>query len=191
MADEAIEKAVKEVLSQIPDADAEMVREEFVRYHEEFIIPPQDAMRSVLRKVQSKVGIVAAATAEQSAGGIQTAPMKKVERLAELGAEDKNIVIEVKIITHNPVTQAVRGSDLLRPSLTLGVKSKTQRVSGISFTLAERTRRGSVTRMTSSTKSMLTHTSARQAVCVACPCATSSRRSQPHMVCRREMFCWR
>jgi ssDNA-binding replication factor A large subunit len=110
MADEAIEKAVKEVLSQIPDADEDMVREEFVRYHKEFVIPPQDAMRSVLRKVQSNAGIVAATT-EQSAGGIQAAPLKKVERLAELGPEDKNIVIEVKIITHNPVTQAVRGRD--------------------------------------------------------------------------------
>ena len=111
MADEAIEKAVKEVLSQIPDAEEDMVREEFVRYQGEFIIPPQDAMRSVLRKVQSKAGVAAAATGEQTAGRMQTTPLKKVERLAELGGEDKNIVIEVKIISHNPVTQAVRGRD--------------------------------------------------------------------------------
>ncbi|MDP6639910.1 MAG: hypothetical protein QGH90_01130 [Candidatus Poseidoniaceae archaeon] len=107
MADEAIERAVKEVLAQIPSADEEMVRQEFTRYQAEFIIPPQDAMRSVLRKVQTHAGIVVAETKSAA----PSAPMKKVERLSELAADDKNIVIEVKIVSHNPVVQSVRGQD--------------------------------------------------------------------------------
>jgi len=106
MSDEAIEKAVKDVMAQVPDADEEMVRQEFIRYQVEFIIPPQDAMRSVLRKVQTSAGIVTSTQAE-----MPSSPLKKVERLADLRSEDKNIGIEVKIISHNPITQSVRGQD--------------------------------------------------------------------------------
>lgn len=110
MSDEGIEKAVKDVLSQVPGAEENVVREEFLRYQKEFLIPPADALRSVMRKVQSKTG-AAVNVAAGSSGGYSAAPMKKVARLDELGPDDRNIVIEVRIISHNPRTQTVRGEE--------------------------------------------------------------------------------
>lgn len=109
-----LEKAVKDVLSQIPGADEVAVRAEFERYQNSFYIPPTDAMRSVLRKFQPS-----SAPSSKSGGGgdsnfatsANSMPNKKVERLSELGAEDKNIVIEVKITSHNLRTQSIRGQD--------------------------------------------------------------------------------
>ena len=109
---DAMEKAIKEVISQIPSADTDAVRAEFERYKNSFYIPPADAMRSVLRKFQPS-----SAPAAGGGGGSTYAtpgnslPNKKVERLSELGAEDKNIVIEVKITTHNRRTQTIRGQE--------------------------------------------------------------------------------
>ena len=40
---------VKIVKQECPDADENEIAEEFRRYEEEFLIPPEDALRSVVR----------------------------------------------------------------------------------------------------------------------------------------------
>ena len=47
---------VAEVINQVPEADPEKVAEAFARYEKDFLIPPEDAMRSVLRRFQSDSG---------------------------------------------------------------------------------------------------------------------------------------
>ena len=107
---------VQEVLKQIPDADPTKVAEAFARYEKDFLIPPADAMRSVLRRFQGETG-----TVQNSQGSIgdksksQMQPIKKVEKLSDLSADDKNIEIEVQIITHNPRTTMVRGEEKVVP----------------------------------------------------------------------------
>ena len=44
---------VEAVQKECPDADATEIAEAFAKYEQEFYIPPQDAMRSVLRRFQS------------------------------------------------------------------------------------------------------------------------------------------
>ena len=44
---------VTEVLKQVPEADPVKVAEAFARYEKDFLIPPEDAIRSVLRRFQS------------------------------------------------------------------------------------------------------------------------------------------
>ena len=51
------ETHVAEVIKQVPEADPEKVTEAFARYEKDFLIPPEDAMRSVLRRFQSDSGI--------------------------------------------------------------------------------------------------------------------------------------
>jgi len=106
---------VQEVLKQVPDADPVKVAEAFARYEKDFLIPPVDAMRSVLRRFQSDKGIVQPAA--RSSGGEQRAPLpvKKVTSLSELGADDKNVEIEVEIVTHNPRSTMVRGEEKIVP----------------------------------------------------------------------------
>ena len=109
MSDDAnIESAIKQVLASVPGANPEEIKIEFQRYQTDFLIPPSDAMRSVIRKFQSKTG----SSTKTTSGQAPTAsPMKKVQRLSELKADDKNIEIEVEISSHNVRTQKVRGED--------------------------------------------------------------------------------
>ena len=83
---------VSEVIKQVPDADPEKVREAFERYEKDFLIPPEDAMRSVMRRFQSDTQ-----TTNQLSQNQQTArqdiPVKKVEKLSDLAADDKNVEI--------------------------------------------------------------------------------------------------
>ena len=44
---------VEAVLKECPDADTGEIEEAFAKYENEFYIPPQDAMRSVLRRFKS------------------------------------------------------------------------------------------------------------------------------------------
>ena len=44
------------VKQECPDADEKEIAEEFRRYEEEFLIPPEDALRSVVRKFQAATG---------------------------------------------------------------------------------------------------------------------------------------
>tara|TARA_B100001778_G_scaffold120045_2_gene98591 strand:+ start:2571 stop:4274 length:1704 start_codon:yes stop_codon:yes gene_type:complete len=109
------EAHVSEVLKQVPDADPQKVAEAFSRYEKDFLIPPEDAMRSVLRRFQSDTG--APVQSNQQSGGSQrqSIPIKKVERLSDLSADDRNVEIEVEIITHNPRTTMVRGEEKIVP----------------------------------------------------------------------------
>ena len=105
---------VSEVTKQVPDADPEKVREAFARYEKDFLIPPEDAMRSVLRRFQSDTAPTTPINQSQQSAR-QNIPVKKVEKLSELSADDKNVEIEVEICTHNPRTTMVRGEEKIVP----------------------------------------------------------------------------
>lgn len=106
---------VAEVLKQVPEADPEKVSEAFARYEKDFLIPPEDAMRSVLRRFQSDTGAPAQSNQQTSSNQRQNIPIKKVEKLSDLSADDRNVEIEVEIVTHNPRTTMVRGEEKIVP----------------------------------------------------------------------------
>ena len=107
--DPEMDAAVKQVLSSVTDADEEAVRAEFEKYQSEFLIPPSDAMRSVLRRFQSEGSAPAPSSAGEFRAG--TTPMKKVNRLTELTSEDRNVEVTAEIVTHNIRTQMVRDQE--------------------------------------------------------------------------------
>jgi len=115
MMSENYDAHVAEVLKQVPEADAEKVAEAFARYEKDFLIPPGDAMRSVLRRFQSDNGIVAPASNQSGSSQKQSIPIKKVGALSELTADDRNVEIEVEIVTHNSRTTMVRGEEKIVP----------------------------------------------------------------------------
>jgi len=96
---------VQAVLKECPDADEGEIAEAFAKYENEFYIPPQDAMRSVLRRFQS--GTSPATTG----GSTATRQVKKVAGLSELSATDRDVEIEVAIVTHNVRDQLIRGEE--------------------------------------------------------------------------------
>ena len=46
------------VKQECPDANDEEIGKEFQRYESDFLIPPEDALRSVIRKFQAATGAV-------------------------------------------------------------------------------------------------------------------------------------
>ena len=106
---------VAEVLKQVPEADAEKVAEAFARYETDFLIPPEDAMRSVLRRFQSDTGVATPSSQQSGSSQKQSIPLKKVEKLSDLSGDDRNVEIEVEIVTHNPRTTMVRGEEKIVP----------------------------------------------------------------------------
>ncbi|MGB1689267.1 MAG: hypothetical protein ACPHDM_01070, partial [Candidatus Poseidoniaceae archaeon] len=52
---------------------------------------------------------------QSSSSQRQSLPIKKVERLSDLSADDRNVEIEVEIVTHNPRTTMVRGEEKIVP----------------------------------------------------------------------------
>mgnify|MGYP000648311901 CR=1 FL=1 len=54
MSDDKYESHIKAVLSECPDADIDEVKASFKKYEEEFYIPPQDALRSIVRRFQGE-----------------------------------------------------------------------------------------------------------------------------------------
>ena len=109
------EAHVSEVIKQVPEADPEKVAEAFARYEKDFLIPPEDAMRSVLRRFQSDTGAPVQSNQQSSGAQRQSLPVKKVERLSDLSGDDRNVEIEVEIVTHNPRTTMVRGEEKIVP----------------------------------------------------------------------------
>ena len=105
MADGKYADYVEAILKECPDADASEVADAFAKYEEEFYIPPQDAMRSVMRRFKSGVS-PGRNTADRAPR--QT---KKVASLAELVGSDKDVEIEVAVITHNIRDQMIRGEE--------------------------------------------------------------------------------
>jgi replication factor A1 len=94
------------VKQECPDADENDIGKEFARYEEEFLIPPEDALRSVVRKFQAATG------KEVTSGTSAPARIeKKVNRFSELGADDRNVSIEVAVVTYSPRIQTVRGEE--------------------------------------------------------------------------------
>ena len=107
---------VQEVIKQVPDADPVKVAEAFGRYEKDFLIPPEDAMRSVLRRFLSDKGVMPTKSGSSGSSGSRPAiPVKKVSSFSELSSDDKNVEIEVEIITHNPRTTMVRGEEKIVP----------------------------------------------------------------------------
>ena len=94
------------VKQECPDADEDEIGKEFARYEEDFLIPPEDALRSVVRKFQVSTGVEA--TPNTSAPAREE---KKVGRFSELNADDRNVTIEVAVVSYTPRTQMVRGEE--------------------------------------------------------------------------------
>lgn len=107
--DASLDAAIAQVMTAVPSADEATVRAEFEKYQSEFLIPPSDAMRSVMRRFQTENAPVSSSAQGSFRGG--TTPMKKVNRLTELGGEDKNVEVVAEIISHNTRTQTVRGQE--------------------------------------------------------------------------------
>ncbi len=107
-APEEFENEIRAVKEAVPDADENAIADEFRRYRDEFLIPPKEALRSVLKKFQTEAGMEV--TAPKSTGGGR-APAKSVDRFSDLKADDSNVTIEVKIVTYTPRIQMVRGEE--------------------------------------------------------------------------------
>lgn len=105
MTADEIDDYVKRVMEQAKDADPEKVREEFEKYLKDFLLPPKDSFRSVLRRFEVSEEKV------QSAARTAYRETKKVDRFAELGNEDSNVTIDVKVVTYVSRIQTVRGEE--------------------------------------------------------------------------------
>ena len=106
MTSERYSALISVIMQECPNADEEEISKEFERYEKEFLIPPEDALRSVLRKFQASSGIAV----ENNAANPPRVE-KKVDRFSELQADDKNVTIEVSVISYTPRVQKVRGED--------------------------------------------------------------------------------
>ncbi len=94
------------VKQECPDANDEEIGKEFQRYESDFLIPPEDALRSVIRKFQAATGV------EVTSGSTtQVREEKKVQRFLELGSDDRNVSVEVAVISYTPRTQTIRGEE--------------------------------------------------------------------------------
>jgi len=94
------------VKQECPNADEEEIGKEFARYEDDFLIPPEDALRSVIRKFQVSTGVEVSANKSP-----QVREEKKVDRFSELDADDRNVAIEVAVVSYTPRTQMVRGEE--------------------------------------------------------------------------------
>ena len=104
LSDDKYESHIKAVLSECPEANTDDIKAAFIKYEEEFYIPPQDALRSIIRRFQGD-------KAPKTTGGNsqQTRQTKKVASLSELTSTDKDVEIEVEVISHNLREQSIRG----------------------------------------------------------------------------------
>jgi replication factor A1 len=94
------------VKQECPDADEGEIGKEFARYEVDFLIPPEDALRSVIRKFQAATGVEISTNTSTP-----VREEKKVQRFSELGADDRNVSIEVAVVSYTPRTQMVRGEE--------------------------------------------------------------------------------
>ena len=106
MSENKYDDHINAVLSECPNADREEVREAFSKYESEFYIPPQDALRSIIRRFK---GDIAPSSGASSSSNQKSTVSKKVASLTELSDTDKDIEIEVEIISHNLREQTIRG----------------------------------------------------------------------------------
>jgi replication factor A1 len=96
------------VKEECKDADEAEIIKEFRRYEEEFLIPPEDALRSVIRKFQIAAGQDVSTISSRSRPAIAE---KKVTKFSELKDDDKNVTIEVAVVSYIPKIQTVRGEE--------------------------------------------------------------------------------
>ena len=94
------------VKEECKDVDEDEVAKEFEKYENEFLIPPNDAVRSVILKFQKVSG-----KDMESFPGTTARVEKKVDRFKELGSDDKNVTLEVAVVTYVPRIQMVRGEE--------------------------------------------------------------------------------
>ncbi len=97
------------VLEACPEANENEVVTAFRQYEEEFLIPPQDAIHSIIRKLQVNSTPKTGGGANRSGAGRPARPVVSVERLEELSGDDQNVEITVRIVSHNLREQTVRG----------------------------------------------------------------------------------
>ncbi len=97
---------ISAVLQECPGVDRDEIQSAFQKYEEEFFIPPQDAIRSIIRRFKSESDSTPAVS---TSSGQNNRPTRKVTRLSELKADDRDIEIEVEIVSHNLREQMVRG----------------------------------------------------------------------------------
>jgi len=102
--DDRYDDHISAVLQECPGVDRDEIKAAFQKYEEEFFIPPQDAIRSIIRRFKSETDTKPAAKAGQS-----NRTTKKVNRLSELKSDDRDIEIEVEIVSHNVREQMIRG----------------------------------------------------------------------------------
>ena len=105
MSDDKYESHINAVLSECPDADSDEIRSAFVKYEEEFYIPPQDALRSIIRRFQGDK----TPSSSNNASRQTIRQTKKVTTLSELSDSDRDVEIEVEVISHNLREQTIRG----------------------------------------------------------------------------------
>jgi len=96
------------VKEECKDADEAEIIKEFKRYEEEFLIPPEDALRSVIRKFQIAAGQEVSTISSRSRPAIAE---KKAAKFSELKDDDKNVTIEVAVVSYIPKIQTVRGEE--------------------------------------------------------------------------------
>ena len=105
MSEDKYDTEVRLVLQECKDANPEEVAKEFEKYENEFLIPPRDALRSVVRKFMEP-GSDADKTVRAPAPSV-----KKVSKFSELGSNDRNVTIEVLVVSYNSRAQQVRGEE--------------------------------------------------------------------------------
>jgi len=97
---------IDRVLAEVPDADRDAVREEFTKYHVQFRIEPEDAVRSIMKRFQK----------DDTDATIQTrmdsmVSSKKVEKFSELASDDRNVTVEVAVVTYTPRMQKMKNGE--------------------------------------------------------------------------------
>jgi len=103
---EIYKKYVDIVLQECKGADKNEVATEFKKYEDEFLIPPDQSLRSIIRKF-SPDGTEGSLTQAEKWKSIE----KKVERFSELNADDRNVTFEAHIVSYTPKKQMVRGEE--------------------------------------------------------------------------------
>ncbi|MED5291928.1 MAG: hypothetical protein VX778_06825, partial [Candidatus Thermoplasmatota archaeon] len=103
--DDRYDDHISAVLQECPGVDRDEIKAAFQKYEDEFFIPPQDAIRSIIRRFKSETDTKPTTTK----AGQSNRTTKKVSRLSELKSDDRDIEIEVEIVSHNVREQMIRG----------------------------------------------------------------------------------
>ncbi|MFL2947333.1 MAG: hypothetical protein ACJZ4J_04070 [Candidatus Poseidoniales archaeon] len=104
---EEFEEEIRAVKEAVPDADESAIAGEFTRYRDEFLVPPKHALRSVIEHFQKEAGMEVNAPKSTSS----RPAVKSVERFTDLSSDDKNVTIEVEVVTYVPRMTMVRGEE--------------------------------------------------------------------------------